>query len=309
MRKTKLFSYVFVLSAFGFLFWHIFKNWATVQSFSWNFEYMDIAMLMVSVSLVFPINSIAWHLVTRALGANISLEKNLQVWMFSNIARFLPGGFWQYPGRVYLSGKSGLSRTLATTAVVLEAIFVLSIGALVVLATFFFWKLPLDITGIEPVLFFVVSLPLLLSFLSNQKVATSIAKMLARISGKDETTIKVSLPFHWIPILATIFFLQFFFAGSILFILSKAVVELSFTAYPIFIGIFAASWLIGYITFFAPSGLGVQEASIAALLSFYMPFPVAGIIAILLRILLFVAEGMFLLFVSLRFRKDLIRIV
>lgn len=57
-----------------------------------------------------------------------------------------------------------------------------------------------------------------------------------------------------------------------------------------FVGIYTASWIIGYVTFFAPSGLGVQDVSIAALLSVFVPLPIASAIAILFRIILTLTE-------------------
>lgn len=299
MNFKKVGSYLVVVAIFGFLFWNIASNWQVVSAFPWQFRATDLLLLATFLLPIYLINVYSWHLVTKAVGCETPFLKNIRVWAFSNISRFLPGGFWQYPGRIYLLSKEGPSKILAATAVVVESLFNLAVGSLVVVLAFVFWQLPIKIKGIEGVFVFIIFLPLFLSVLSNELIATRLVRMLQKATGRGETLKKIRLPMRWIPPLTIAFFLQYFLAGSALFFLSKSAVDLSFNLLPSFIGIFAASWLLGYITFFAPGGLGVQEASIAGLLALYMPFPVASLIAVAFRSLLFVSEGL-LLFLAFR---------
>ena len=92
------------------------------------------------------------------------------------------------------------------------------------------------------------------------------------------------------PVVAS-FILQFLFAGSVLFLVAGAVARLPLSLYPTFVAIFTISWLAGYLTFLTPAGLGVQEVSMATLLSFYLLLPVAGIVAVVFRVCLMLAEG------------------
>ncbi len=75
--------------------------------------------------------------------------------------------------------------------------------------------------------------------------------------------------------------------------------DMSFNSILTFSGFYAFSWVVGFLSFFAPGGLGVTEITLAYLLSFMMPLSLASSITILYRFLLTVAE--FLIFsISLR---------
>lgn len=56
------------------------------------------------------------------------------------------------------------------------------------------------------------------------------------------------------------------------------------------VGSFALSWVAGYLTVFAPSGLGVREAVMTALLSAYMPSVEAAVYATVARLIWIVTE-------------------
>jgi uncharacterized membrane protein YbhN (UPF0104 family) len=48
--------------------------------------------------------------------------------------------------------------------------------------------------------------------------------------------------------------------------------------------IFAASYTLGFLFILVPGGLGVREGLLAALLSAYMPLPIATVISLLSRL-------------------------
>ena len=58
----------------------------------------------------------------------------------------------------------------------------------------------------------------------------------------------------------------------------------------IFSGLYALSWLVGYLSFFAPGGIGVTEVVLTLLLSLHFPLPLASSIAVIYRFLLVISE-------------------
>lgn len=304
----KIIPYFIVGAIFIFLAGSVIKQWDVISSISWRFNLLNFCILIIFLVPVYAVNALSWHLVTKALGSHIEYMKNFQIWTFSNAGRFLPGSIWQYAGRVYLAGLAGMSRIQATTAVAVEALFTLLLGFLVILATLIFWRLPTGVvqnrelliaTAILGILFFAV----ILGLLSNEKASTSIIKLLKKLTGKIGEVESIKVPVRFLPLLACSFFLQFLLGGLILFFLSRIIIDLPFSLIPVFIGIYAASWLLGYISFFAPSGLGVQEITLATLLSPYMPFPLAAAIAILFRLSFLSSEVLALAFNLVR-RKE-----
>jgi hypothetical protein len=61
---------------------------------------------------------------------------------------------------------------------------------------------------------------------------------------------------------------------------------------PAFAGIFAGAWVLGFLSFLAPGGLGVREGILVYLLGFHLPSHVAIVVTLLSRLWVTAAELM-----------------
>ena len=285
MYLKKILPFILVCFIFIFLFLGIFNEWSEIKT-----QILDLKPISIIVAIflgvpIYIFNTLTWHLLTKSVGINLPFKVNLRIWLLSNAARFLPGGFWQYPSRIYLLNEQKVTKAKATACLLLEALSNLVVGAMVVVIVFLFTPNIIKIDKLIWVLIFIILLPFLF-YLAKTKV-TQKFKIFKSLKISQKT---VSLIFLTI-------FLQYFFAGLVLFILMNNVFTVTLILMPILVGIFTASWLLGYVAIFAPSGLGVQEASLATLLSSYIPFSLAGFLAILFRVVLLLAEAFTLFFV------------
>ena len=297
-------SFILITVIFTVLAQNIIHNWSVVQSFPWRFSGIDFILLLLFLSPIYLKKGRSSFLVLRALGNRIGYIQSIRIWLLSNASRFIPGVVWQYGGRIYLSSGAGIPAGTTFTALLIELVFLITIVLIIVLTAFSFWNYPRDIKFFQIAVLILPIFIALILLLNNQRVITKIASIYKRITGKEGEVTNFKFSIYWIPILLVSYLLQFIFAGSVLFFLVKLAVNLDWNLYATFIGIFAGSWLIGYITVIAPAGLGVQEISIATMLSLYMPFPVASMIAILFRVVLLLTEAITILFVSTIFKRS-----
>lgn len=263
-----------------------------ISTFKWYFDFLDILLFFIFLPLPFFFNVVAWHLVTRSQGEKISFSKNFEVWMLSNFARYLPGGIWQYPSRVLLLSKERVSKEATVKCLVLEALFVVFAGLLVVFSVFVSGGLGLSPGGVNYLLVALLSSVLFFFLTKNQSLMNILGKLFSKVAGKKRSVKGIEMSLGWAPVLTLAYFLAFLFPSVILFLLAKGVVTLTLNLLPLFIGAYAASWLLGYVAFFAPAGIGVREAALASFLSVYMPFSVAAVLVIALRIALLAAEAL-----------------
>lgn len=303
MNTKKILSAIFVTAIFSFLFVNIYKNWPMISSYPWQFKTQNTFFLLVLLAPLYIVNGMSWYLVNRALGIKVSYFKSLKILILGNFARFIPGGIWQYAGRVYLSRKEGIPESMTISAVLTETLFTLLTGVIVIATVGLFWKLPMQNGSF--IWLFIALLFLLLSavFFSNERFVNLLSKLMKRLVGR-EGLLPLRLSAGWVPILLITFSLQFVLAGAVLHLLTQNATPIPLGFYPLFVGIFAMSWILGFITIFAPSGLGVQEVTMATLLSAYMPFPVASLVAIVFRLVLFVSEAVTALLILAKERKD-----
>lgn len=287
----RILSILLTVSLLGFLVFSILSNLEAVQTFSWNLKFSNLLLTFLFAIPIYFINVLSWHLTLRSLNVSIRYIDSLQIWVFSNLSRFIPGFIWQYASRIYLAKKKGISPVLSSASLIIEAIFTLFVGSLIVFLT-------LNSNFVITSLIILIAVILVLVYPTSFSL---IYKTLKKFTHKNQALNLRGLPIKWVPLLIISFSFQFIIDGSLLYFLSKNAINLDLSQYPLFIGIFAASWLIGYISIFAPSGLGVQELSIATLLSNFMPLSIASVIAILFRICLLISELMtFLLILILK---------
>lgn len=287
MKVKKILSLIIITAVFSSFLLNIFRNIKLIEVFPWKIELGNIVLLFLSLLAVYPITSFSWHLLTKMMGFNVPLFENMRIWMFSNLGRFLPGGVWQYPGRVLLMSEKGIAKAKTVNALVLEGVLNLLVGLIVVTTSLFFWKTPLK-QNLTYLPLLILALGLVLFGFTNRYLLNAFMTLINRLIGKKLEL--AALPISKLLPILMVFLLQYFFSGSALFFLAKTAIELPLSQLPIFVAIFTFSWLAGYLAFFAPGGLGVQEASIAGLLSFYLPLPIASLIAISFRICFYLVE-------------------
>jgi uncharacterized membrane protein YbhN (UPF0104 family) len=72
--------------------------------------------------------------------------------------------------------------------------------------------------------------------------------------------------------------------GGSVYLLTASVYPVSLDALPTLTGMYALAWVLGFLSFITPSGLGVREGILSYMLSFVVPVPVAMLLALLLRV-------------------------
>ncbi|HEY0301955.1 MAG TPA: hypothetical protein VGC36_11500, partial [Rhizomicrobium sp.] len=81
---------------------------------------------------------------------------------------------------------------------------------------------------------------------------------------------------HALPVLLA--FAQWIFAGAALWLMARSVTGVSLMHLPLFVPIAALAYTAGYLTPFAPAGLGIREAILQALLLPLLGAPVAVVV-------------------------------
>ena len=111
-------------------------------------------------------------------------------------------------------------------------------------------------------------------------------------------TIDFNLTFPKILTLLFLFFLVFLCHGLGFLFLTRSFYPVEVASYPILVGVFALAWLIGFLSFVTPAGLGIREGALSLLLKEHLPTGIGIIAALLSRIWLTIVEVfLFLLFV------------
>lgn len=203
------------------------------------------------------LNAAFWNATLRALDQHAGYGAVLDASTRSLLARYIPGSVWYAVGRSVVLARAGVAkRALGTVAVVEVALSIVvgtAMGVGVLLAT---GRLP---GGLGWLAAWVTACLLV----SSPPVVNRGLALVARRRGGPV----VRIPWWRYPVLLG-WMAAFWVSAATMFTLYLHAFPAAVTRPPLEIaGSFMVAWVIGALALFAPQGIGVFEAAVAALLA------------------------------------------
>jgi uncharacterized membrane protein YbhN (UPF0104 family) len=299
-RLKKLVSYLIVLAILAYLLKNIVINWSIIKIEFGKFHYGVFLLSFIFLCLHNIFNIKGWQLILQELGENLSYNQCLHIWMYAQMGRYLPGKIWMLLGRIHLAQQAGLNAIKSACSVYVElaasSVAALTLGALALL------QIGLSLPTNHELLIYgsIVALLILVHPTIFEKCLNIGLRLLKR------PVISIPLSFASIVKLIAFYVTGWQLSGIVLFLFVSPFASVNFYSIPLLAGTAAMAWLIGLVSVFSPSGLGVREGILTLLLSHFIPLPIAATIALLLRILNTLTE-MFLFLLAFfvkSFKKD-----
>ncbi|HZQ10107.1 MAG TPA: lysylphosphatidylglycerol synthase transmembrane domain-containing protein [Anaerolineae bacterium] len=267
-----------------FLIRTLWSSWDQVAQSGFTFQF-NLPLLILSLVLLVPGRSFgveAWRRILRALGDSISFRFAIYAWFVSNLARFIPGNVWQVAAMMMLTENAGVSKLNVVLSQAVYAVIALSVAALYGLTL-----LPLPASDAPLIALAFGALIVLFALPAVFQWMVKVSTRLLRIVRRNQTIPepRVIHTTFWqglIPPLCS--FLFWSINGLAFWLFVRSITDISIETIPAFIGMNAAAYFIGYVSFITPSGLGFREASLALFLGAFFPAPVAVAIAFLTRV-------------------------
>lgn len=272
----RFFSFIIIVVAFYFIFKNTFKNWNEVKfalaNINWYFVVFSYLLLFPSLFSY----TYAWQLIMKELEKDkkVSFFDCLGIITVSNLGKYVPGKVWFALSRVDFTKKFGFSEKRIFLGILLES-FYLFLGA------FFYFIFFLKKIFFLPIIFLLIIItPHFFKIIFNFAL---------KIFKREK--LDFSFPIKKSIILLFLYILVWLFQGIAFFFLIKSFYQ-QISAENLFslIGIYALSWMLGFIVLIAPGGLGVREGSILLFLKDIFPIGIASLIALISRVWITIHE-------------------
>jgi uncharacterized membrane protein/uncharacterized membrane protein YbhN (UPF0104 family) len=232
--------------------------------------------------IFFLLKSVIWIEILKKRGHQVPGRTAIYYYAVSDIKRYVPGNVVSFLSRITtLSGFVSKGETLK--AIGIETVLMV-ISALIVAIPALYYPLTkaasvnLNFIFLLPI--FIVGLFIVL-YVLFRKYSSFLTSYLDAF---------LLFLLAWFVFAIASFFIAasftYIYPGNILFILS----------------FFVLSWLIGFLSFVTPMGLGVRELAITASLSLFLPVALASVIAVLTRIGMILGELLYVFFAYVFFR-------
>ena len=277
-------SIIVVAAIFYFLIRNLYVNYERLSEYRFEGVYYRLFVSFALLLPVFVFNPLAWMRILRNMKENIDFRKAFAILYLSQLAKYLPGKVWSTLGQVYLAEKEGISGGKALFSSVLFQIISCASGVCVFVISLLFWNrislfLKLSIFGS----FLVFSLVLLRLGALDRMIDLVLNKLfkkniIVHLGTKTVINIFSILMLRWMAYgVAYYHFVKSFYPID-------AITAINFT------GIYAISWLIGYVSLLTPGGLGIREGIQVYLLNMFIPLPISIVISLACRIWLTAGE-------------------
>ena len=227
---------------------------------------------------------------------HVSFRTAWTLFHLTNITRYLPGRIWGIVHLLSLSKRFGLSKTAVGSSLTLHVGIETLIGGILAMSLLFseqvrrtaqahLEKFTGDtILSIAAIIGFMVSVLFLIPMLSPK--ARHFVKTLRDIG---EPLLQKSFWHQWVQLFISHILLWIFQSIAFyLFVRSLTPVKWSYAG--ILGACFAFAWIVGFLSFLTPGGLGIREGLLGVLLANFMPTPQAVSIALLCRVWMLSAE-------------------
>lgn len=271
-----------VLVAWG---WFLQGQLEALRAYEWRLAPLAFAAAVGWGALYFAGLAVSWTLLLRTTGGaarRVALADGARIWTGTMLSRYLPGNIWHIVGRVALAGSLGVSRAQVAASATVEQLLTL-LGALALFAL----SLPFWRGGAGPEAWLLLLVPLGLAFLHPRALGALLAAAAARLRRPE-----LAWEYRYGELLRILgaYTLANLAAGLALWVTLGALApvepgQLAFVA-----GAAAAAWAAGYLSFLTPSGLGVREAALAAMLAQAYPLPAAVVGSLVYRLALTLGE-------------------
>ncbi|MDP9261491.1 MAG: lysylphosphatidylglycerol synthase domain-containing protein [Actinomycetota bacterium] len=258
---------VFVLFRLGSLWRNSHVAWSAVRWLPL------VGALLIAIAAV-AAAALTWNRILRALGVE-TRPRWAGVFLQAQLAKYVPGGVWQYAGRVALSRSEDIPVKAVTMSLPIELAGTVLAGGLLALLAAGPWGLAA--AGLALVSVFALSV--------SGSAEKAIAAAQRWFGDRDVGAVPRGIVASFIPYVAITALL-----GVTLWLVADALFGVPAGDLPFYVGAFSIAWLTGLVAVFAPGGLGVREAILVALLRGRLGTADAVVLATVSRAVLTIAD-------------------
>ena len=221
---------------------------------------------------------------------HVSFREALTLFHLANITRYLPGRIWGVVRILSLSKGFGLSKTAVGSSLTLHVGIETALGGLIAMSLLFSDGMQETVKGVlgtfsgHTLLLMLAVMGVMVGFVFLiPKLAEHARQFLKRLAPRLGNVSLWGCVFTYHCLLWLCQGVAFF-----LFVRSLASVRLADAG--VLTACFAFAWIVGFLSFLTPGGLGIREGLLGVLLASYLPTSQATIVALLCRLWMISAE-------------------
>jgi uncharacterized membrane protein YbhN (UPF0104 family) len=258
------------------------SQWRVISRADWRLEPVRFTLATALLAVSFAIVAWLWGVALRGV-AGVPVRRGVRIWFLSNLARYVPGSVWSILGAVELARRDGAPRRSAASVVALTQLLNVGVALLaglpVIVAEFARYGRP-ALAGLAVVVAGLVAL-----WLARRPLIRLLRRRYPDLTWRDV------IPSGRLAVGLTLGYAVYWIVAGLAFgVFAAAVHPPAGDHLALTVAAFSAAYAIGFLSLLTPSGLGVREGVLVAVLAGVMPAGVAAVVAVLARLWMMAVE-------------------
>lgn len=285
-----------------FLVATLISGYEQIAQVTWNLNLPVLLLALATLIVYMVIQGMLWTWMLRRMELPLPYSSGLQIFLWSHLARYIPGGIWAFASVGVSASQAGLPVGVTVFTFTLSMILIVVVSSLYAIPVVIS-ILPLEIVIALCVLgiaVLVLVMPAAIRFVLRRLNSNDTIFALSVEPLLQSRQLLLLLAFYAMTHLLAMASFAFYFHG----IVGASLTESIYASFA-----WSGAWVIGFIVLVAPSGLGVREGAMVALLAPVLPTAVAIAIAFGFRLFTTIMDVVILLSLVLgkRFPRGLLQ--
>lgn len=243
----------------GFLGYALRGAWADAGPRLRDADFLDLTLAFVVLAVYYLLFVIGWMWILAALAIKVPYRVALQSEMLSMLAKYVPGGVWTPAARVIALRRYGVKETPHVLgSIALEA------GLSAISGVFVFLAGLALVEDVDAPLLPLAGFTIVVAVLLHPRIFRPLARRALKPLGAAELPV---VSYRTLLGLLVYYAFTWLVGGvALLFMVRSVGGDVGISAIPFLGGTSAIGAIVAVLSVFAPSGLGVREASMYGLL-------------------------------------------
>lgn len=282
--RGPVFRTLFMVVAVAAAVWAIIDQWDAFSRALTQLSWWATALAVVASFLYVFLTMLSWRSLLNGVGAPVRHRPAATVFFTSQVAKYLPGGVWNFVAAAEAGVEHQISRRRSLTVLMTSMLVSILTGLVFAVLT-----LAVGPGGVRSdygwTALFLPVLALLLAPPVLNRVISLALRLLHREPLETDMT--------WRALGAAVLWslLAWLVAGLQVWLMLTAMgMDASIGTFLLATGGYALAWTVGFLVFFVPAGIGVREVVLGAVLAGHLTQGAALAVILLSRILLTIAD-------------------
>jgi len=280
IRIVRILVFLAIAASIGYA---IYTLWPDVRDTLLSLNPWSVGLSLLVAMVAMCANVMAWHAVLRELDHRVSVVESGRIFLVGQLGKYLPGSIWAFVLQMELARRAGIPRARAFAA----SVILVGIATTTALVLGLMGLPALREVGGAAVGSVLALIPVAL-ICALPPVLSRLVNIFLRLLRRDPlghrlTYLGLLRIFGWCVVAWSLFGLHFW-------ILSSGLEGAAAPNLADAIGAFALGMTAGLLAIASPSGLGVREAVLVALLAPFAGIGVAAGIALASRLILTLSD-------------------